>query len=151
MTIDPEIRINVSNLVKIHITIVDDVIAGELLWALPLGGELYEIMNIPFDANCCSLGDVVKCVHDPVAGQLEFVGLVERRSTGYWKLLFSPTVSGSQRTSIIEELKAAGGHLEGAEGSFFVMASLRPTDPGPLTTILFHHMASLRFEYYLPR
>ena len=150
MAIDPIVSTGPSALVKVHVTIVDDVIAGESLWALPLGGAQYVIKNVPFAADCCTFGDVVECVQDPVTRELEFVAVVDSVATGYWKILFAETASEDQRTSILEELEAAGGNMEEAQGAFFVMASLRPTDPAPLTAILLSHRATLWFADLFP-
>lgn len=54
-----------ESLTKVHIDLPNHwATGGESLWALPLGGDLYEIRNTPFHAYGLNWGNIVRAHSD---------------------------------------------------------------------------------------
>ena len=137
-------------MVKVHITLVDDVVAGESVWATPLGEGTFRIESIPFFADACTLGDVVACVIDPVTGAREFTEVRDRRSTGHWQVLFTDEVDDADVRAVVTELQAAGGHVECGSGALYVVATVAPVGPGDVEAVLVAHQDRLDYADFHP-
>ncbi|HEY3218257.1 MAG TPA: DUF4265 domain-containing protein [Candidatus Limnocylindria bacterium] len=109
---------NDKNLVKIRTTIDD---TGERMWAIDLGGDLYQVDNIPFFAYDLHCGDVVRALapdddHVPV-----IVRIVRRGGHKTLRIVFQATCSADERTRILSDLRAREVAYEGMTADYFAL------------------------------
>lgn len=88
-------------------------VAGETIFAKPLGGDRYEIDNIPFFAYDVALRDVVEAKRG-ADGALAAQRVVERRGHSTFRLLLAPTtgLAWSSPTARLKHLRDLGCRYE---------------------------------------
>ncbi|OQY89922.1 MAG: hypothetical protein B6D41_10090 [Chloroflexi bacterium UTCFX4] len=104
---------NTEDLVKVQIRL-PDTFNAELLWAKPVGNNLYRLMNIPFDAMGYSEGDIVRTV--PTGNMPTVVEIQEDSGNGTLRLFFKDS-SNTEAQEILNELVSVGCTYERASSS----------------------------------
>lgn len=114
-----------DDLVKVHLDLPNHWwFKGESLWARPLGGDLYEIQNVPFCAYGLNCRDVVRAV--PVnADEKPEVREVVRRSGNRTLRISFHELTKTQQSPLLDSLEAMGTWVERANDSF-VCVNLPP-------------------------
>lgn len=92
---------------------------GESFWARPLGGDRYELQNVPFCAYGLNLGDVVRAVAASPERKPEVVEVLERSGNETLRVSFS--VERDLQTPHIESIEALGAQAERANGTFVAL------------------------------
>jgi hypothetical protein len=97
---------------------------AETLWALPVGGELYELRNSPFYAFDLNWGDTVRChaVEDELPTARE---VVRRSGHKTLRILFDETLSEDRRQSLLGGLDEMSANHEHAVGRLYAI-DVRP-------------------------
>lgn len=131
------------DLTKIHFTLADgSVVAGESLWAEPLGGGRYRIRNTPYFVDGIALDDVVRCSeHDDEAP--EFVERLQSGGNETVRLIADETLSRAQLDALCALLRAAGATaIEGGFGGCFLVCTV----PQEKLAVLLQAIAELEQE-----
>lgn len=92
---------------------------GESFWAKPLGGDLYELQNVPFCAYGLNFGDTVRAVSASPELKPEITEVVER--SGNQTLRVSFAIEREQQAHCIEHLQALGAEVERANATFVAL------------------------------
>src|SRR5687768_16126759 len=103
-------------LVKILMPIQQDSIYGgdsETVWAMPLGGDLFEIRNVPFFAKGISMRDVVRA--QGVDGPLIFEKVEYHRGHSTYRIYTKDGRHSSLVKAVISELNTLGATVEPAD------------------------------------
>lgn len=109
-------------------------LAGETVWAEPVGDGLYRLRNSPAFANGYADGDTVECAIDPETGWLEVVRLVNDGHNGTVRVYFKDSSSADAQV-VIDELKSVGCNFERASTAL-VLFVVPPTMEIPFTQLL---------------
>lgn len=88
---------------------------GESFWAKPLGGDLYELQNVPFCAYGLNFGDTVRAVSASPELKPEILEVVERSGNQTLRVSFS--IEREQQAPCIEHLQALGAEVERANAT----------------------------------
>lgn len=88
---------------------------GESFWAKPLGGDLYELQNVPFCAYGLNFGDTVRAVSASPELKPEITEVVER--SGNQTLRVSFAIEREQQVPCIEHLQSLGAEVERANAT----------------------------------
>lgn len=102
--------------VRLHFSLRGAPVAGETVWAKPLGNDLYEVANLPFFAYGVTAGDVV--LARPVDGILEAIRVARRGSYDPYRILVESTIE-QDILNAAAGLRAAGFELERARGGHY--------------------------------
>lgn len=122
----------VSAPVRVHVSFEGDAaVAGETLWATPMGGDAYEIANVPFFAATISYGDVVRAV--PHDGCLEICEVLIPSGQCTLGVVFAP--GAGQDPELVAALSALGVHRERATGEAYSLSVARERR-GELSAVL---------------
>lgn len=99
---------------------------GEALWAEDLGGDRFEIKNVPFCAYGLNFGDVVRATSD--AGRLmpEIREVVRFSGHRTMRVFFDESYPEERRVALLEQLGPYGGNFERATASLFAI-DIEPT------------------------
>ena len=92
---------------------------GESFWAKPLGGDLYELQNVPFCAYGLNFGDTVRAVSASPELKPEITEVVERSGNQTLRVSFS--IEREQQGPCIEQLQALGAEVERANATFVAL------------------------------
>jgi len=95
--------------------------AGERVWALPLGNELYEVRNTPWHTCEIAWGDVVKAVADSDEHWPTMVEVVRRSGHRTLQIFFHKGTPEAERSRILKELNRLHASYEHAEGSLYAI------------------------------
>lgn len=107
------------DLVSVHIAIGSEEIAGENVWARPLGGNLFQVANVPFFARDVGIHDVVMALE--MDRRLEVVDVVERRTVASFSYELRP---GVDEPVFFAEVKGTGAMTERLTRSVFATGLL---------------------------
>ncbi len=78
----------------------------EMLWAVPVSGDLYEIRSIPVAAYGISRGDIVRTVHCSEKNLPEIRSLETQRGHHTIRIIFTnPAMPWEEREKLLLELK----------------------------------------------
>lgn len=92
----------------------------ETLWASPLGDDLYELDNSPFDAYSVSWKDVVYAPFDPDEEMAAFQRVKTKSGHRTVRVILDPPADpGNPSQTILDELVALGCSYEGASKHLF--------------------------------
>ncbi len=94
----------------------------EILWAFPMGGDLYSIDNSPFYAYGVSWGDTVEAPWSKEHGLPVFRRVVDK--SGYRTvrvILDTPAENNNESQKLLEEIAALGCSYEGANRSYITV------------------------------
>lgn len=91
----------------------------ETPWAVPLGGDLYELANIPFSAYRVSESDIVQATKDTDDGFPVFRKIVKKSGNKTVRIIFEPPVEdGNISDQILNQLVKIGCSYEGATKTY---------------------------------
>jgi hypothetical protein len=94
---------------------------GEGMWAKPLGGELFEIRNVPFYAYGLNFADVVRAV-EPASNQKPVIqALVEAGGHRTLRVFFADSVPLTECPSLLKQLNRFRAYFEGATPRYFAI------------------------------
>jgi len=114
-----------KDMVKVILDVSDDTfgISGERVWAVPLGGDLYEIRNTPWHTCDVSWGDVVRAVapHDDDDEWPRFVEVVERHGHRTLHLYFYKETDEGYRSEVLGRLKDWKANFENGDGKLYAV------------------------------
>jgi hypothetical protein len=99
---------------------------GESMWGKPLGGDLYEIQNIPFCAYGLNCGDVVRALAQVPDQKPQVIEVVRRGPNQTVRISFCNKLSEAQQQPAIAHLEAMGAWLERCNAQFLGV-NLPPT------------------------
>lgn len=92
----------------------------ETLWAIPLGGDIYQLDNSPFDAYGVSWRDQVLAPIDLQEQRPTFQSVVKKSGNRTIRVLFEKPVSpGNASEQVLQGLVALGCSYEGARREYF--------------------------------
>jgi len=118
-----------DNLTKVHLDLPNHWwFKGESLWAKDLGGDLYEIQNIPFCAYGLNCGDVVRATPDGPDLKPEVRAVVKRSGNRTLRISFCDELSKEQQQPCLDALKSMGAELERANEQFVCVNVLPSAD-----------------------
>jgi hypothetical protein len=99
-----------ERLVKLYVDLPEgETVGGESVWARPLGGDLFEIQNVPFVADDLHFNDVVRAVAPDPHSRPQVREVVRRSGHRTVRVLFAEHVSPRQQQEILgalDELRA---------------------------------------------
>jgi hypothetical protein len=95
--------------------------SGERLWAKPLGGDLYELRNIPWFAYDLHFYDVVRAVPAKPGGVARFVKVVRPSGHKTLRVLFAKETTEADRLAMLRELHRWKGFHEHYGGRFYAV------------------------------
>jgi hypothetical protein len=91
---------------------------GESLWARPLGGDEYQIENIPFCAYGLNCGDVVLATPDAPDLKPEVRSVLRRSGNRTLRVSFCDRPSKEEQQPVMAVLESMGAELERATSQF---------------------------------
>jgi hypothetical protein len=95
--------------------------SGESMWAKRLGGDLYEIRNVPFYAYGLNFGDVVRAIEpapDKKPAVLEVVRASGHRTL---RVSFTKSLPPAERPDLFTSLNSLKASFEGANAIYFAI------------------------------
>jgi len=101
----------------------------ERMWARPLGGNQYQLDNIPWYAYGVSCGDVIEARADDEATVPSFVRVVEKRGNRTVRIAFEWPARGANLTQrVLDYLSELGCQWEGMSGKLIAVSIPPATD-----------------------
>lgn len=95
-----------KSLTKVHIDLPNHwATGGESMWALPLGGDLYEIRNVPFYAYGINWGDIIRADSDEPSLKPQVRQVVKRSGNKTLRIFFNKELSKEEQGSILSSLQ----------------------------------------------
>jgi hypothetical protein len=113
----------------------------ETLWALPLGGDRFEIRNIPWLRDDLHAGDVVRCKTGS-AGFPEIVELVEASGHETLHLIFTEHADDKLREEVLALVERTVGYTERASEDGWAV----DVNPGTDLPSLLEYLGRLQAE-----
>ena len=111
-----------EKLTKVHVDLPHHwATGGESMWAVDLGGDLYELRNTPFHAYDLNFGDVVRATADSPDLKPEVRGVARRSGHVTLRVFFEKTVSKEKTLELLESLNTLSVTFEGATETFFAL------------------------------
>ena len=108
-----------EDLTKVHIDLGDS--GGEAMWAKPLGGDLYELRNIPFHAYELNFLDVVRAIEHSPDLKPSIESIVRRSGHRTIWITFKESVGRETGVALATELNEWRGYFEGKDGRYFAI------------------------------
>src|SRR5688500_3834053 len=84
---------------------------AESLWAFPVGEDVYELRNIPWETDALHHRDLVRC-RSGEGGLLQIVGVVERGGHATFRVTFADGIPGDRVDDAVQRLEALVGFSE---------------------------------------
>ena len=112
--------------VKVYIDLSGDLtgrtgMGGESFWAKPLGDDLYELWNSPFEAYNLNFLDVVRAVPDAPGERPRILEIVRRGGHKTIWVTFLANISHDEQTALLEQLNPHKAYYEAASDGFFAV------------------------------
>jgi hypothetical protein len=105
--------VDTSELTKVHLDLPNHWLhSGEALWAKPLGGDHYEIRNVPFCAYGLNWGDVVFAVAKAPELKPSVLSLVSQSGHRTLRVIFPKPYDVEAQSSKLSWIQASGAWLE---------------------------------------
>ena len=106
-----------DNLTKVHIDLPNHrAIGGESLWAKALGGDLYQIDNVPFFAYGLNYQDIVRATADSPELKPEVREVVKPSGHCTFRVIFDGATERDYQASLLACLESYGASYERADG-----------------------------------
>lgn len=109
----------IKNEVKIRFNLHGNPVAGETLWGVNVGENLFQLVNIPFYANGYAFNDIVRC--HKKGEYYEVVGLEEDSGNGTIRIYFQPLQEESVK-EVLDDFISLGCQVEKASESLFAVS-----------------------------
>jgi hypothetical protein len=111
-----------GDLVKVHIDLAGHPeTGGESMWAKPLGGDLYELRNVPFFAYHLNWLDVVRAVEPDPDSKPEIEEVVRRSGHRTIWVTFSDALPPVECSTLLKQLNQWEASFEGATPTYFAV------------------------------
>jgi len=111
-----------EKLTKVHVDLPHHwATAGESMWAVDLGGDLFELRNVPFHAYGLNFGDVVRATSDAPDLKPEVREVIRRSGHNTLRVFFQESVAEKRRLSLLHSLARLSVSFEGANTTFFAL------------------------------
>lgn len=126
-----------EELVKLVIELPDsdDGITGERVWALPLGNDVYEIRNSPWNARNINWGDWVKAIAPSDDKWPVFVSIVSR--SGHRTIHLHLHEAGApRREAILKQINRLGASYENSNNTMYAVDCPPEADPARIIQYL---------------
>lgn len=94
---------------------------GESMWARPLGGDRYELRNVPVHAYDLNFGDIVHAVPDAPDQKPRVRRIIIRSGHQTLRLFFDDSVPEERRLALLGSLKPLHVSFERATASIFAL------------------------------
>jgi uncharacterized protein DUF4265 len=94
---------------------------GESMWAKDLGGDLYEIRNVPFHAYGLNFADVVRAVSSSPKKKPLVREVARPSGHRTLRVFFSESVPADARLELLRSLNELRGSFEGASPKYFAI------------------------------
>lgn len=91
------------------------------MWAIELGGDLFELRNVPFHAYDLNFRDVVRATTDAPDRQPEVREVVRRSGHRTLRVFFQKSVPEDKRFSLLQSLRFLSVTFEGRDNAFFAL------------------------------
>jgi len=91
------------------------------MWARPVGGNAYELDNVPFHAYDLNYLDVVEAVAQSPERKPSVVRVLRRSGHRTLRLFFNKATPDSERVPLLASLKTLGASFEGADERYFAL------------------------------
>lgn len=95
--------------------------SGESMWARPLGGDLYEIRNIPFYAYGLNFLDVVRAVASNPERKPEISELVRPGGHRTLRVIFLDKRTEAEQANLLKQLNSLNSSFEVGTPSHFAI------------------------------
>jgi hypothetical protein len=118
---------------------------GESMWALSLGGDLYEVRNTPFYAYNLNFLDVVRALPPSPDVKPHVLAIVRRSGHETLRVFFDETIQESRRVAILDDLARFGVSYEGCSPRYFAL----DVTPGSSVADLRAHLDQLEHQNLL--
>ena len=126
-----------ERLTKVHIELPNHwATGGESMWAVDLGGDLYELRNTPFHAYGLNFGDIVRATADEPTLKPEIRAVVTRSGHQTLRVFFEDVVSDRRALELLGSLAPLAVSFEGADTRYFALDLLPDADIGKVRDIL---------------
>jgi hypothetical protein len=111
-----------DGLVKIYVDLPNHWgVAGEAMWARPVGQHRYEIRNVPFHAFDLNFLDVVEAAPEGSDPRPRVRRVIRRGGHQTLRVVFHESALLEERIPLLRELRAHGASFEGASQSYFAI------------------------------
>jgi hypothetical protein len=105
-----------EKLTKVHVELPNHwATGGESMWAVDLGGDLYELRNTPFHAYGLNFGDVVKATADSPDLKPEIRKVVKRSGNQTLRIFFNQPTSPEKISGLLKSLQPLLVFIRGYE------------------------------------
>jgi hypothetical protein len=84
---------------------------AESRWAFPIGGDSYELRNIPWETDALHHRDIVRC-RSSEDGRLQVVEVVERGGHATLRVTFADGIAADRRDDAVQRLEGLVGFSE---------------------------------------
>lgn len=107
---------------KVYVDLPNHWTAGrEFMWARPLGGDRYELRNLPFHAYDLNWGDIVQAVPNAPDEEPRVRRVIIRSGHQTLRVFFNETVPEERRLELVRSLKPLHVSFERATRSVFAL------------------------------
>src|SRR5687767_7666132 len=111
-----------EELTKVHLDLGDNADSGgEAMWAKPLGGDLYELRNVPFHAYDLNFLDVVRAVEQRPDLKPSIESVVRRSGHRTIWITFAESVDPDTAKALATELNEWRAYFEGKDSRYFAI------------------------------
>lgn len=97
-------------LAKVCFLVDPETLHTETLWARPIETGVFELLNVPFHAYGCAIGDLVRC--DDAQHPVRFLEVVSASGNLTARVVASATRRQARKTAILDGLDALGCSYE---------------------------------------
>jgi hypothetical protein len=105
-----------DNLTKIYIDLPEHwATSGESVWARALGGDLYEVDNVPFHAYGINWKDVVRAVAPDAGSKPRVVEVVKPGGHRTLRFFFSKDLADEEQGAFLARIRELGADIERAD------------------------------------
>ena len=113
---------DVKKLTKVHVDLPNHwAVGGESMWAQPIGGDMYELRNVPFHAYDLNFLDVVEAVAPHPRLKPSVRRVVRRSGHHTLRVIFFDATPEVHRIPLLESLSDLHASFEGANKKLFAI------------------------------
>ena len=111
-----------ANLTKVYVDLPNHwATGGESLWARPLGGDRYELRNVPFHAYDLNFRDIVQAVPHASGEKPRVRRVIIRSGHQTLRVFFDKSLPEEKRLELVRSLKPLHVSFERATRSVFAL------------------------------
>ena len=126
-----------DDLTKVHVDLPNHRgTGGESFWARPLGGDLYQLDNVPFYAYGLNYGDVVRATEEAPDLKPEIREVARPSGHQTIRVFFETKVAEEEMLALLASLKPLAVSFERATERFFALDLEPHADLGTIRGVL---------------